>query len=337
MYYSKLKKLNYFYQTATRIIWILPLFLAFIACNKENVRMKKIGFVDAFSDPSLQKARIGFYDALKQNGFSSEAGTLQSVYTNAEGSIDKLNQNIQSLLAQNVDLIATCPTIAAQTTIQATKQVPIFMMVSTTPEQMKVLDANGNPPSNLFGVAETQTYIDTSFLLISQILPVSSQSKIKVGLIYDSQEIQSVSAKNRLLSLANSTNIELVIFEALTDSDVKAILNNSLFASINCFFANPDNLVFSNFEIIKEKCNNLNVPIFSSEAGLVSRGAVTAFGADLYLWGFQTGIQAVSFLKTNSLNGLKIDTVEVRRKLYNPVVAQKFNLKIPAGFQPYSD
>ena len=75
--------------------------------------------------------------------------------------------------------------------------------------------------------------------------------------------------------------------------------------NIDAFFANPDNTVFASFETILKSCNQANVPIFTSEAGLVQRGAVAAFGADIYQWGYQAGEQAAQFLKTHKTDGLK--------------------------------
>ena len=61
---------------------------------------------------------------------------------------------------------------------------------------------------------------------------------------------------------------------------------------IDAFFANPDNTVFGSFETIRKACDDANVPVFTSEAGLVSRGAIAAYGADIYQWGYQAGEQA---------------------------------------------
>jgi putative ABC transport system substrate-binding protein len=75
------------------------------------------------------------------------------------------------------------------------------------------------------------------------------------------------------------------------------------------------------------------VPIFTSEAGLVQRGAVAAFGADIYQWGYQAGEQAAQYLKTKKTDGLKPEMVKIRKRLYNAEVAKKYNITVPAGFE----
>ena len=118
-------------------------------------------------------------------------------------------------------------------------------------------------------------------------------------------------------------------------SQPRRILTASLLSkNIDAFFANPDNTVFASFETIVQSCNQKNIPIFTSEAGLVSRGAVAAYGADIYQWGYQAGEQAARYLKGKDTAGLKWEMVTLRKKVYNPNVTKKFGLSIPANFQP---
>jgi putative ABC transport system substrate-binding protein len=66
---------------------------------------------------------------------------------------------------------------------------------------------------------------------------------------------------------------------------------------------------------------------------LVKRGAVVAFGADIYQWGYQAGEQAAQYLKTRDTTGLKTEMVKVRKHVYNPAVAAKFHISVPSNFE----
>jgi putative ABC transport system substrate-binding protein len=81
-------------------------------------------------------------------------------------------------------------------------------------------------------------------------------------------------------------------------------------------------------------CETAGVPIMTSEAGLVERGALAAFGADMYQWGYQSGLQATQMLKQGNTNGLKWELVKVRNRVYNAAMAKKYNITIPEGFNP---
>ena len=102
---------------------------------------------------------------------------------------------------------------------------------------------------------------------------------------------------------------------------------------LDAFFANPDNVVFASFETILKACDQKHVPIFTSEAGLVQRGAVAAFGADIYQWGYQTGLQAAQYLKTHKTDGIKAEMVKVRKRVYNVAAAKKYSITFPSNFE----
>ena len=152
-------------------------------------------------------------------------------------------------------------------------------------------------------------------------------------MIYNQSEPQSADAMNRIKSLAAKLNVDLVALPLNSSADAQLVTKSLLSKNIDAFFANPDNTVFASFETILKSCNQANVPIFTSEAGLVQRGAVAAFGADIYQWGYQAGEQAVQYLKTHKTDGLKPEMVKIRKRVYNPAAAKKYNITIPPNFE----
>lgn len=302
------------------------------ACNSKKEGIPTIGFVDAFEDSTIEQAKIGFLAALKEGGFSEEDQTMNLIYRNAQGDIPTLTQIVRYMATQEVGLIATSPSLSTIAAIQNTKDIPIFMMVSPTPAQMEVEDAQGNAPANLFGVAESLAYIDTSFALIPRLVQPKGE-QLRVGLLYNQSEPQSVEAYERLRGLAGSLGAALVARPVNTTADVQLVAGALLNENIDAFFANPDNTIFGSFETIMKACNEAGVPVFTSEAGLVARGAVAAYGADLYQWGYQAGQQAAQFLKTNSTEGLQWEMVKVRKRVYNPAAAERFGIAVPEGYE----
>jgi putative ABC transport system substrate-binding protein len=314
-------------------VFILIIVMCIAGCHNSSSNTPVVGFADAFQDNTIEQAKNGFINALQKNGFDEKKGTVKIVYRNAQGNIPTLTQVIKYFVSQHVSLIATSPSLSTITAVQNTKDIPIFMMVSPTPALMKVNDATGNSPKNLFGVGENLEYIDTSFLLIPTVVKPKSGA-LTVGMIFNQSEPQSVEAMERIQKLAAGNNIRLVTLPVNSSADVQLVTASLLSKGVDVFFANPDNTVFSSFETIVQSCNQKNIPIFTSEAGLVERGAVAAYGADIYQWGYQAGEQAAKYLKTKSTDGLKWQMVVQRKKVYNTYVAKKFGLNIPPSFQP---
>ncbi len=307
--------------------------LILMSCGTNRSDVPVIGFVDAFEDHTLSQAKKGFLDALSDSGFAEKNKSVRIIYRNAQGNIPTLTQIVKYFVTEKVNLIAACPTLSAITAVQNTKDIPVFMMVSGTPTLMKVNDANGHPPKNLFGVGDNLDYIDTSFLLIPKLIkPASGQ--LTVGMIFNQSEPQSVEAIERIRGLAAANQIRLVSLPVNSSADVQLVTSSLLSKKIDAFFANPDNTVFSSFENIVRSCNQANVPIFTSEAGLVDRGAVAAYGADIYRWGYQAGTEAARYLRSKSTEGLGWEIVQERKKVYNPDAARKFALHFPEEYQP---
>jgi putative ABC transport system substrate-binding protein len=309
----------------------VSLFLA--ACKtttKNNIPV--VGFVDALEDATLAQARTGFTDALRHNGFSNEKHTVDIQFKNAQNSQITLNQIVNYFVSEKVDLLATCTTLSSLTAVQKTKTIPIFEMVSPTPARMGVIDASGKAPANLFGATEDLNYIDTSFSIIPKLVKPKG-GKLVVGLIYNQSEPQSADAKQRIEALAKQLNVTLIALPLNSSADAQLVTASLLSKNIDVFFAMPDNAVFASFETILKSCNDKRVPIFTSEAGLVKLGAVAAFGADIYQWGYQAGEQASRFLKTHQTVGLQTEMVKIRKRVYNPKAAKKYNIAVPSNFE----
>ena len=312
---------------------ILVLVAAFLgSCNQAKKSVPVVGFADAFEDNTIAQAKQGFFDALKKNGFSEDQKTISVIYRNAQGDIPKLTLSVRYFISQKVDLIATCPSLSTITAIQNTKDIPVFMMVSPSPDLMKVVGDSGKAPANLFGVGETLAYIDTSFSLIPQLVKPKG-GKLKVGMLFNQSEPQSEEALKRIQQLASQLGVELVALPVNSTADVQLVTQSLLSKNIDAFFANPDNTIFGSFETIVKACNNAKVPVFTSEAGLVSRGAVAAYGADIYQWGYQAGEQAAAFLKNKNTRGLQWEMVKLRKRVFNASAAQQFGITIPTGFE----
>ena len=202
------------------------------------------------------------------------------------------------------------------------------MMVSPRPDLAGLTDKNGKAPGNLFGVYETLDYIDTSIALIRKIFP----SAKKIGTIYNQSEPQSVDALNEITNECASLGFDLIAMPVNSSSETQLVVQSLLNKKIDAFFALPDNVVFASMEIIVNSCDKQNVPVFTSEEGLVKRGALAAFGADMYQWGYQSGKQAALFLQNKTVDGLFPEIVKYRRKVYNPEKAAIYHVTFDSSF-----
>jgi putative tryptophan/tyrosine transport system substrate-binding protein len=315
-----MNKVNYKSLLSALLVSIHLLFSSCKSTGEKNIPV--IGFVDYVEDATLAQARTGFNDALKAAGYSEDSNTLQVIYRNAQGDQAMLLQAVDYILSQQPLLIATNTTLSTINTVQRNQEIPVFMMVAPRPDIAGLTNKSGENPPNLFGVYETLEYIDTSAALIQQLFP----STKKVGTIYSASESQSIDALNRLKVSCEKMGIALEAIPVTNSSETQLFTESLLSKNIDVFFALPDNVIFSSFETVVKSCNDKNIPIITSEAGLVSRGALASFGADMYQWGYQAGVQAALFLKDKTTKNLKPALVNTRKKVMNLQGAKQFNI-----------
>jgi putative ABC transport system substrate-binding protein len=287
-----------------------------------------IGFLDYVEDATLAKAKTGFMDALASKGFSEEKKTISVIYKNAQGDQPTLLSAVDLLISRKPVLIGTNTTLATVNTVQRTKDIPVFMMVSPRPDIAKLTDAAGKAPANLFGTYETLDYIDTAVSLIHLLFPNAKT----VGTIYSQSESQSVDALNKLQAGCQRVGIILKSLPVTNSSETQLVTQSLLNKGVDVFFALPDNVIFASFETVAASCNEKHVPILTSEAGLVSRGALASYGADFYQWGYQSGLQAAQFLQQKNANGIQPEIVKLRNRVYNPKVAALYQVKPDSSF-----
>jgi len=310
-------------------LFFFVILISQLSCKQKTHRqVPLIGFLDLLQDETLEQARKGFFVALSEKGYNPMHKSLEVIYRNAQNDQPTLIQACDYFISKNVDLIATNPTLSTITAIQKTGEIPVFMMVSPRPDIAKLTDDSGNPPSNLFGVYETLEYIDTSVMLMNTVFP----SLKKIGTIFNQSEPQSLDALNRIESQCKKLGIELEKLPVNSSNETQLVVAALLNKKIDAFFALPDNVVFSSMEIIVKNCDAEKVPVFTSEEGLVKRGALAAFGADMYQWGYQAGLQAAHFLNTHSTQDLSPEIVKVRRRVYNPEKASLYGVKFDSSF-----
>jgi len=282
-----------------------------------------IAFLDAFVDETIAQAKTGFYKALADQGYQESDSSITILYRNAQGDIPTLTQACDYFISEKVDLIATNATLSTITAVQKTNTIPVCMMVSPSPKNANLLDAQGNAPKNLFGVYETLAYIDTSVTLINYFF---SNAK-HLGVIYNQAEPQSVSALEHIQAACKPLNLKVSVVSVSNSSETQLAIQSLISRGIDCFFAMPDNSIFASFEVIAAACKVKKIPVFTSEAGLVKRGALCAYGADMYAWGYQAGEQAVQYLKSDRKTIPAPMLVNKRIRVFNKKVAEYFKIE----------
>ena len=121
---------------------------------------------------------------------------------------------------------------------------------------------------------------------------------------------------------------------ANNSAETQLVIERLIDQKIDVFFALPDNTIFASFETIVSSCDKAMIPIITSEAGLVSRGALAGFGANMFDWGYASGQDAAQFLHSGVLP--KPRKLIKRTRMVNPAQAKRYKFIAGKEFQPVS-
>lgn len=106
-------------------------------------------------------------------------------------------------------------------------------------------------------------------------------------MVYNPAEPQSVLALEVIRKACTEQGLSLEVAPVSSSADALMATQALVSKGVQAFFAMPDNTVFASFEALKKVCDQARLPVFTSESGLVARGALAAYGADFYAWGRQ--------------------------------------------------
>jgi putative tryptophan/tyrosine transport system substrate-binding protein len=258
--------------------------------NKEKT--VKIGITQIVEHPSLDAAREGFIEALKDAGYE-EGKNLKLDYQNAQGDMNNNMSIAQKLVSDKSDLILAIATPSAQAAVQATKDIPILFTAITDPVGAELVQSLEKPGGNATGTSDTHPdAIKKTIEAIKLFIPNAK----KVGIIYNNGEPNSVVNVKNAKEALEAAGLEAVETTISTSSEVKQAAE-SMVGRVDVLYIPKDNTVVAALESVITVANDKNIPTFVGEGDSVKRGTFASYGFDYHDLGYTTGKMAVEILK----------------------------------------
>jgi putative tryptophan/tyrosine transport system substrate-binding protein len=252
----------------------------------------KIGITQIVEHPSLDAAREGFIEALKDAGYE-EGKNLKLDYQNAQGDMNNNASIAQKLVSDKNDLILAIATPSAQAAVQATKDIPILFTAITDPVGAELVQSLEKPGSNATGTSDTHPdAIKNTIAAIKKFVPDAK----KVGIIYNNGEPNSVVNVKHAKEALEAAGLEAVETTISASSEVKQAAE-SMVGRVDVMYIPKDNTVVAALESVITVANDKDIPTFVGEGDSVKRGAFASYGFDYHDLGYTTGKMAVEILK----------------------------------------
>ena len=289
-----------------------------------DAKSYKIAVVQQLDHASLDEIRTAVEAELDAK--AAEKGiTIEYKDFNGQNDATTLNQIGTQVVSDGYDAIIPIATLAAQcmaTAAESTKTPVIYAAISD-PAAADLTDID-----YVTGTSDALP-VAAQLATIRALLPDAK----KIGILYTTSEVNSLSTIETYKSLAPDYGFEIVEsgINTLADVDMAAA---DLAAKVDCISNLTDNTVVQGLQTVLAKASAAGIPVFGSEVEQVKNGCLAAEGIDYVALGKQTGAMAAKVLKGEAeASDMPYEACEGANLYINTEVASDLGITFPENYE----
>ncbi len=293
---------------------------SFSACSKEEnsgEKKIKIGVAQLALHVSLDEVRDGFTAKLKELGYV-DGENVEIDYKDAQGEPSNNQAIIDSFKTDKKDVILAIATSTSQAAEKISEDIPIVFAAVSDPVTSGLVESLENPGKNVTGVSDAldlERFVDLMYTLTPDIK--------KVGLLYNSGEVNSIDAINALKEQLNSMGKEVEFVEGgVTNTGEVAQAAQSLInKGVDALFTPTDNTLASQIGPAARLAEEAKIPFYVGADSMVKGGALATVGINYNLVGEDAAVMVADII-----NGTK-KASEIPVKVYSDELSIYINKK----------
>lgn len=277
---------------------------------------------------SLDDCKEGFLLGLKNGGY--EVGkNLEIKEQNAQADPGIANQIANQFAGDKPDLACGIATISAQSLYNACSKanIPVIFTAVSDPIAAGLANEDGTPVGAVTGTCD-KLPLEAQVEMIRKLMPDAK----KIGVLYSTSEVNSESHIKELEEICPKYDFELVAVGVSTVQDIPAAADNIL-SKVDCLNNLTDNTVVNALDVVVEKANAKNIPIFGSEIDQLKKGCVASMSIDYVDLGRITGEMAAKVLDGEDITKMNFETISHFEMVYNAEACEKFGITIPEDME----
>ena len=278
----------------------------------------KIGINQLVQHPALDAATAGFKEAFDDAGVDVEFDEQ-----NANGEQSTALTIAQGFAGDDLDLVLSVATPAAQATAQNIQDTPVLFTAVTDPVSAELIDSLEAPGANVTGTSDVAP-VDQQLDLLKELVPDAK----KVGIVYASGEVNSQVQVDDAKEAAESRDLEIVTQTVTNVTEIPQAVQ--ALGDVDAFYVPTDNLVVSGIASLVQAAEGSKTPVIGAEAGTVEGGAVATLGIDYTELGRQTGEMALRILRDGEDPAtMAVETAKEFTYMVNEDAAERQGVTIP--------
>ncbi|KAA9219736.1 MULTISPECIES: ABC transporter substrate-binding protein [Aerococcus] len=256
--------------------------------NESSSEKVDVGIIQYMEHDSLQRAKEGFQDSLKEAGYE-EGKNLEIEFHNSQGDQSNL-QSITQQLKGKKDLILSIATPAAQAMLNTDKETPQLFTAVTDPVGAKLVESMEKPGKNMTGTSDMAPVGDVVDLLLK-----ADPSIKTIGILYNSSEVNSEVQYEQAKEYIESKGLKVESMTVTSTNDVQQA-TKILAEKVDGIYLPTDNTIANTIQTIGKVLMETKTPSVAAFDAAIE-GSLCAYGVDYYKLGQQTGNIAVDILK----------------------------------------
>jgi putative ABC transport system substrate-binding protein len=280
--------------------------------------------------PALDGVFEGFKQGMAEGGYV-EGENVTYIYEGAVGTIDALDHAIETLLAEDVDLILSITTPATQKAKQATQGTdqPVVFAPVTDPVASGIVDSLTDPGGNLTGV-QNRGSIAKGLEWLKAVAPGTTLLFVP----HNPDDNSSVQGLTELTEAAAKAGLDLDVVEVRTEDEFNAAIA-AIPEDADAIFMLPSGFFSARTAEFVEAGIAYELPV-SSVAPQCERGVLMSYGHEYVPIGNQVARLAGQILDGTAPANLPVETPDFYLCI-NLQTAQAIGLDIPADVLAQAD
>lgn len=309
---------------------VLVLALMLVGCANDGQTTQeeqiRLGIIQLVEHPALDAAREGFLEVLEENGYVDGENLIVD-YQNAQNDQANLQTIARKFVQDNCDLVLAIATPAAMTMANETSDIPILITAVTDPVSAKLVNSMEKPGTNVTGTSDMNPIRD-QLQLIKDLAPDTK----KVGMIYNSSEINSKVQADMADEIAPELGLELVKVTVTASSEVMQAAQ-SLVGRVDAIYLPTDNMVITSLSAIMKVAEENKLPVVVGEIDALKNGGLATIGIEYHQLGRTTGEMAIEVINGKNPAEMAIKTQPGSDIVISKKAAERIGLEIPSELQ----
>ena len=281
----------------------------------------KVGIIQYLTHASLDNCTQGIINAIDGKvEYDVQIGSAGSADTDCESFAG-------NMVAKDYDAIIAVATPAAMkaysAVINASADIPVIFCAVSDPIQAGLVESLENPGVNCTGTCDAFD-IEGQVKLIKTLQPDIK----KLGVIYTTNEANSISQLKTLKEVAEENGIEIVD-QGINEVSEIASASVSIVSKVDAITNLTDNNVVDNMSVLLQQAKEANIPVYGSEIEQVKLGCLASASLDYVALGEKTGNMALEILDGKSAAETPVITVVDSFEVLNEDVLSQLGLTLP--------